>query len=428
MTKEQYKDSIDWEGNPVNREKYFNLSFSQRLVDFTPCDSKEVRVVHVRGSFLDVFDGNGIVQLFIDKELRKSIQRQENNNLNEGDVVRVSGVATESKQSNKIIAVHTMDIVARTELSPHLNPERSEIAPYVIAIINTANRLHLIESQSTVKLMENILDANGFVRVITSPFETADTGLKSKAINLDKEELVLRRDFDIATRAFVPLTNKVYQLGPVFHNEGVSNKNRREFLFANIYGWGNMNDGQKLALKIVSEVVACQGKQVPDIRFVNYVDFAAIMDIGVPNDILESLKNGGDLSLEQRKILRQTYNEAKRKVADPILISGCPLWEAPFAKKDCKNPFLAEDFRLIWQGRTIFHGSQENNTANVQIERYKYLFGEDYRFHISPGEQTYLELLRYGFPNYWGFALSVDLLTQLSTDENDVRDLRPTIV
>jgi len=86
-----------------------------------------------------------------------------------------------------------------------------------------------------------------------------------------------------------------------------------------------------------------------------------------------------------------------------------------------------DDFRLIWKGRTILHGSQEIPTFTEQNERYRQLIGENYEHTLSEGELRYLELLKYGMQDYWGMSVSMDLLIQIVLDISDVRKLRPTI-
>jgi aspartyl/asparaginyl-tRNA synthetase len=143
--------------------------------------------------------------------------------------------------------------------------------------------------------------------------------------------------------------------------------------------------------------------------------------------VINKAENGGSLDSDEITYIHKTYQESKKRAEIPFLVHGCLVNEAPFALTDPNNPNLAQDFRLLYKGRTIFHGSQEISSFDKQIERYNRIYGDSYELQISEGERRYLELLRYGMPDYWGVALSVDLLTQITLNIVDVRDLRPTI-
>ncbi|KKQ93306.1 MAG: hypothetical protein UT19_C0014G0010 [Candidatus Woesebacteria bacterium GW2011_GWB1_39_10b] len=417
-----------WGNLSVPRDIYFGLGYEDRIKTFPSKIAGWLRVLNVRGNFLDVFDGEGSFQVFLDTELRSNLRTRKCPSISSGDILEIEGVFTENSRGDQIFAAQDVKNIGEIGKPLRHDPENPKLKPFIWAIRRQGEREKRIEQQVIPTEVERFLQGEDFVKVSTSTFDSVDTGLGSKPFELAGSDFKLRRDFDLPTRAYLMNLSRVYQMGFVYRDEGESPKNRNEFIIAQVFAHGNMGAGRNLALELVSQIAERYMGRKPTIRQIDFIPF--ILEKSGSRSISELYKvNGIDLGdeLVQNGLLYGLYKEYKKGIVDPTLINGFPSIKVPFAVVDPENPGLSEDFRLIWEGKTIFHGSQEINNYPEQVAKYMSIWGNNFGQDLSEGEKRYLELLKYGMFPYWGLALSVDLLTQVVTGLDDVRDLRPTL-
>lgn len=419
------------DGKFVERSVYFDLPFSERKERHINYTSKVCgRVLSERGTFFDIRCGEETLQLFVDKSIRRDARVV----LHAGSHVSVDGIFTQSNTGQLTLAVH--DYSGLSEPDPiQKYPECDALVPFIVALNNAEARQRLINSHTVPQLILQWLNENSYSSVSTSSFNQVDSGLDSRpfAVDSDIKGLTLRRDFELETRAYLLFMEKIYQYGYVFRNEGESYKNRHEFLYVNAYSsYTDHIDTAVDCMQLFHLVTSRMRLAVPEILVIGVKKYLYNV-AGVDNDraFLDeaekacNTKFNGDI-LTAMDVYYKRY--AKRATSSPVLVLGYPVKNVIFAKKSKDDPLIAEDFRLLWQGRTIFHGSNDINKYSEQRDRYIERNGHDFLDTLSEGEKRYLEVLRYGLPPFSGYSISVDLLTQLSIGEQNVNNLRPTIV
>lgn len=413
----------------LSRDTYFGTTgepntFEHRKTLFTKHESKLYgRVLYIRGVFADVLADNQEIQIFMDSTIRRDDRGQ---NLQVGCIIEAKGVYTYSTQDKLIFAVHKWKIITSNFTPLKQDSENEQLNQLLRAVRNTDKRRKLLLSNEISLIISDILQKSGYIATITSPFTSKDIGTGVKPMHIKETRRKLRTDFEIETRAYLLLHPKVYQLGHVYRNEGVSYKNRQEFLYANVYwAYSSIEQTKNFCTHLLTKVALKVGVSIPKISEMLFVEFIenATRNKKDPSNFQKHLHNN-----EDKRNIEIYKHIAKRSVTDPVLVYGYPSSALPFAKEQTAHKNMAQDFRILWQGRTIIHGSLEINEYEEQVDRYLKLYGANYMAKISDGERTYLELLTYGIPPFAGFSISVDLLTQLLLGEENVNNLRPTII
>lgn len=240
---------------------------------------------------------------------------------------------------------------------------------------------------------------------------------------------------------------KIYEIGKIFRNEGVSNKHNPEFTTLELYqAYADYNDIMNLTEELLYHVttkihgtskIKYQGQELdfkPPFRKVKMCEFIK-ENLGI--DILESsdeeLKNflkeqGQFVEIEDRyHYIDKIWDLVEDKIIEPTFVIDYPTEISPLAKRKRDDPRLTERFELIINGTELANAFSELNDPQDQFERFKKQMqlkelGDE---EAQTMDLDFIRALEYGLPPTGGLGIGIDRLCMLLTDTPTIRDIIP---
>ncbi|MEX1087045.1 MAG: amino acid--tRNA ligase-related protein, partial [Candidatus Paceibacterota bacterium] len=126
------------------------------------------------------------------------------------------------------------------------------------------------------------------------------------------------------------------------------------------------------------------------------------------------------------KIVDNIYKKTcKPKLIQPTYIVEYPTDFSPLAKQKDDDPTMVDRYQLVVGGLEIVNGFSELNDPVEQKRRFEaqQKVKEAGDEEAQPFDQEYIEAIEYGLPPAAGSAISIDRMTMLLTDSQNIRDV-----
>lgn len=379
--------------------------------------------------------------------------------LDVGDFVRVEGPLWRTKTDELTVDAREVQLLAKG-LRPL--PEKwhglSDVEArfrqrYLDLLVNQEARDAALLRSRVVKAMRAFLDARGFVEIETPVLQSIYGGAAARPFtthhNTYDQDLFLRISDELyLKRLVVGGIDRVYEIGRVFRNEGVSRKHNPEFTMMECYqAYADYRDMMDLAEALVKEV-AQQAKGTLEIEFRGQkIDLSgdwrrvplrdAIRDeIGVDvllHADLASLRR----ACEQKgvgpldaptwgRLVDDLFSEhVEPRLIQPTFVVDYPVELSPLAKRSAEDPRLVERFEPFLGGMEIGNAFSELNDPDDQRERLlasraAHDAGDE---EAHPLDEDYLRALEVGLPPTGGLGIGVDRLTMILADAPTLREV-----
>ena len=315
--------------------------------------------------------------------------------------------------------------------------------------------LLLLTRPKIIRCIQNYLDENDFIEVETPILNATLGGASAKPFSTFHNTLQMPFYLRIATE--LPLKKlvvggfeKVYEIGRLFRNEGVSKKHNPEFTSIEIYqAYADYEDMMELAENIFKQI---DKKVFNNQQFYEYeghkIDLhqpfakVSMIDIIKKHTKIDFSK---EINLDEAKKLAKKYNiEWKKhwtsigyfiyaifeelvepKIINPTFVYSFPIEVSPLAKKNQQNPLFADRFELFILGREYANAFSELNDPIDQLNRFQKQVEEKKLGNDEANEidWDYINALEYGLPPTGGIGIGIDRLIMFFTCQKTIRNV-----
>ncbi len=408
-------------------------------------------------AFATMRDSSGEIQLFALSSVTNEFE--EFAKLHLGDWVGVSGEVVRTKRGELSVKVDTWVTLA-TALH-NFGDKWAGISDYDLRYrhreadlwANPATRLSLQRRSHVIRAIRERCWAQGFVEVETPilnaiasgsdarPFETHHNALDSDFFLRIAPELWLKR---LVVGGF----ERVFEMGRVFRNEGVSPRHNPEFTMLEIYcAYWNYEDmmtfTEELTAGVAMDVlgtteVEYQGRPFsfaapwPRRTMAELASEAVGEEVSVhtPRETLASMLKDRGVDVHPAwgsgRCLAELFEAtSEASLWNPIFVTDFPVEISPLARRHQGDPELVERFESYAVGRELSNGFSELIDPVDQRLRFEdqarlAAAGEPETMHI---DEDYIKALEWGLPPTAGLGLGIDRLAMLIADESNIREV-----
>ena len=462
------KDLQEKEMDPFKIVKYDVTDSTQNIIDnFEALEGQNTsiagRIMSKRGmgkaGFCDLQDRDGRIQLYVRKDEVGDESYELFKKYDIGDIVGVKGEIFKTHMGQ--ISIKVKEIVL---LSKSLQPlpekwhglkdtDLRYRQRYVDLIVNPEVKNTFILRSKIIKSIRKFLDDRGFLEVDTPLLNTIPGGATARPFITHHNTLDIDMYLRIAPelylkRLIVGGMEKVYEMGRMFRNEGMSVKHNPEFTMMEVYEAYNDYKGMmELTENLISTVametlgttkIMYQGQEIdltPPWNRLSMIE-AVKKYSGVDFDTIKTDEEAKAAAAEKKvhvkpgmtrgEILNLMFEEfAESNLIQPTFIYDYPVEVSPLTKRKPDCPELTERFEFFITGREMGNAYSELNDPIDQKERFvnqvkKRDSGDE---EANMMDDDFVTALEYGMPPTGGLGIGVDRLIILLTDSASIRDI-----
>jgi lysyl-tRNA synthetase class 2 len=418
-------------------------------------------------AFFTLADESGPIQLFLDRASLEALHADEPSYFQQltgltdaGDWIGVRGTLKRTDRGELSVKVRDWTMLCKS-LQPlpdkwHglADVEKRYRQRYLDLIVSPHTRETFRRRARMVSAIRRWLDERGFLEIETPVLQTEAGGADARPFHTHHNALDLPLTLRIATelhlkRLVVGGFERVYELGRIFRNEGVSTRHNPEFTSVEIYQahadyQAMMSLTEQLIAAAAEAVCGCtrityQGteidltppwtratmhelvRQATGLDFNGFTDRAsaaaamASVDLEVP----DSADSVGRLLVEAFE------QRVETALLQPTFVLDYPVETSPLARAHRSKPGLVERFELFIAGRETANAFSELIDPVDQRQRLE--AQQERRRAGDPEAQTvdedFLQALEIGMPPTGGLGIGIDRLAMLLTDSPSIRDV-----
>lgn len=468
MRREKLNQLIEKGKNPFLVEKFDNTHYSSDIQDnFEELEEKEVSVAgrimsrrgHGKVSFIDLQDSKGRIQIFAKFNILGEEVYNDLDLLDLGDIIGVKGEVFKTKMGEISIRANEITIMSK---SLQILPEKFHGLKdqdlryrqrYVDLIVNPEVKETFILRSKMLKSVREYLDERDFLEVETPILSTIAGGANARPFTTHHNTLDLEMYMRIANelylkRLIVGGFDKVYEMGRMFRNEGMSPKHNPEFTNIEIYeAYADYED----MMTLTEELVAHVAEKTLGTTKINYQGID--LDLTPPwkrIDMAEAIKEfvGVDFSeintdeeakaiakakgievkdeMTRGHIISEMFEEfCESHLIQPTFVTGHPVEISPLSKRNPDDPRKTNRFEAFINTWEIANAFSELNDPIDQRQRFedqvKQKESGDHEAH--PMDTDFINAIEVGLPPTGGLGIGIDRMIIILTNQPSIRDV-----
>ncbi len=403
--------------------------------------------------FIDLRDMTGQVQLFVGKkqigddwELAQCLDL--------GDIIGVDGELRRTKTGELSIFVERLTILCKSLAAPPekhhglTDPELRQRMRYLDLTHGEGVMPRFLNRTKIVRSIRQTLADRAFVEVEGPTLHSVAGGAAARPFKTHHNALDIDLTLRIALelhlkRLLVGGIERVYELGRVYRNEGISQKHNPEFTMLEVYqAYGDYRSMMDLAEACIVEAIQATGQPLllpwgeatidftPPFERKTYDELLAEktgVDPAAEADVAKyAVSIGLEINGKHPDVVKNEVFEAKVEdsLVGPVFVIDYPASICPLTKRKRDNPAIAERFELFVQGMEIANAYTELNDPDLQEELFKtQLAGQQEEDSMAKMDHDFVRALRQGMPPAGGLGIGIDRLVMLLTNSPSIRDV-----
>lgn len=412
-----------------------------------------------KAGFAHIQDVDGQIQIYVRKDRVGDEAYDLFDHADLGDIVGVKGTVFKTNAGELSVRASKF-----TFLTKSLRPmpekfhglqdvEQRYRQRYLDLMTNADSKETFITRTKIIRSIRNYLDGQGYLEVETPILHTIAGGAAARPFithhNALDMDLYLRIALELhLKRLIVGGLEKVYEIGRVFRNEGVSTRHNPEFTLLELYGaYLDYRDIMELTENLISHVAQevlgttkiQYGEDEIDlspgwkrVHMVDAIKEITGVDFWKPMSLEEarSLAKEHGVEIQDMHEVGHIINEffeqkVEETLVQPTFVYGHPVEISPLAKKNPEDERFTDRFELFIVRREHANAFTELNDPIDQRERFEAQLAEKEAGNDEAHDMDndFVEALEYGMPPTGGLGIGIDRLVMLLTNSQSIRDV-----
>ena len=421
-------------------------------------------------AFFSLLDESGKIQLYLEKATldkasfggeEQSVFSQLTTLVDIGDWIGVKGILRRTDRGELSIKVYEWEMLSKS-LQPLPDKwhgladiEKRYRQRYLDLIVSPNTRETFRKRALLVSGIRRWLDDKGFLEIETPVLQNEPGGAEARPFITHHNTLDLPLYLRIATelhlkRLVVGGFERIYELGRIFRNEGVSSRHNPEFTSVEIYQafadyQTMMNMTEELIVSLCFQIcgnikISYQGTKIDfsspwkratmhelvyEYTGINFIDFGDDLE-SAKSAMLNSGLEVPDHSDCVGRLLNDAFEQSvESKLIQPTFVIDYPIEISPLARKHRSKSGLVERFELFIAGRETANAFSElidpiDQRSRLELQQARKQSGD---LEAHGVDEDFLTALEIGMPPTGGLGIGVDRLVMLLTDSPSIRDV-----
>jgi lysyl-tRNA synthetase class 2 len=413
-----------------------------------------------KASFLDIRDGEGKLQLLIQSANFSEADQELFKDLDIGDIIGLEGTLLRTRTGEPTLAVSDFTLLTKS-LQPlpekwhGLSDTETRYRQRYVDLIASSEVKDIFKTRSRIiTAMRRFLDGRGFIEVETPVLHSSAGGALAAPFithhNALDQDFYLRIALELhLKRLIVGGFDKVYEIGRIFRNEGISTTHSPEFTMLESYeAYADYTDVMEMVEQMVF-YISQQALGTAEIKYGNDIinltppwrritlrdaikEYSGIDFVKYPTaDGLREKMRSMKMDVDPRKNWAKLVDEllkafVRPKLIQPAIVYDYPVSMSPLAKRKPGEERVVERFQA-YAGGSIELGNafSELNDPIEQRQRFEEQLQErqeddEERWTI---DEDFLMALEYGLPPTGGLGMGIDRLVMLLTNQQSIREV-----
>ncbi|MDD5486214.1 MAG: lysine--tRNA ligase [Dehalococcoidales bacterium] len=411
-------------------------------------------------NFANLLDGAGKIQLLFKTSNLDEKSAEVFNELDIGDFIGATGKMFRTRTGEPTLETSQLELLSKSmEPLPEkwhgLTDIETRYRQRYLDLISNPDVKNVFTTRSKIiAAIRHYMDSQGFLEVETPVLHSSAGGALARPFatyhnSLDRE-LYLRIALELPLkRLIVGGFDRVYELGRIFRNEGISTRHNPEFTMMESYqAYADYHDVMRMVEELVSSVV----KKITGSYKVPYADTE--IDFTPPWrrwDLRQALKENSGIDFTEHRSKEKLQKVLKEKnipfdpmsnwakmmdtllgiyveplMTQPTFLVDYPIEMSPLAKSRADDESIVERFEAFTGCMEIANAFSELNDPLEQEQRFirqmEECHGEDEE-SAEKIDYDFLKALSYGMPPTGGLGLGIDRLVMLITNQSSIRDV-----
>jgi lysyl-tRNA synthetase class 2 len=405
-------------------------------------------------NFLQIGDWSGRIQIMVGQKQVGELGWKLADLLDLGDIIGVDGRLGYTRTGELTVFAESLTFLAKGVLPPPekwhglTDVEQRYRQRYVDLFSNPDSLAVFLGRSRLIASFRRTMAEQGFVEVETPTMQAIAGGAAARPFVTHHNALDIDLFLRIAPelylkRLLVGGMERVFEIGRVYRNEGLSPRHNPEFTMFEAYqAYGDYHSMMELTESLICGTIEALGggyvrtwgeatidftppwprRTYADLLAehagVDPVDAAAVRARAEAAGITTA---GKDPDVVMSELFEEVVED---RLDGPIFVIDYPAALCPLTKRKASNPAVAERFELYIRGIELANAYTELNDPSLQEELFRsQLAGLPEEESMAKMDEDFVRALKYGMPPAGGLGIGIDRLCMVLLDRTTIRDV-----